>query len=193
MNFQVQADIPSLIRRTLFLTSKLVYDQCITVPDYTVYIETGVTAALAWELPSKPTYPEYELMQQYESGKLPLIEYRKDKNVTNSNSTGAINVSESNHTSNHQSSNFLDEFYKNSDLNRALWNYLQRRQPDSYYFGDSTNNYVYNYTVHAPYAPNYDTYNHYTAFTEYLIDKYLKPSLNPNQKAPFDSTTNAPT
>lgn len=191
-----------------------------TIPDYTLYVTTGITCALAWGLPTKPIYPDEELMQQYEKGRLPLIQYRKDKNATNSNSTGEINVPASNHTSNLQSSNFLNQFYKNGQLNKALWNYfnyLQRRRPDSYYFSNSSNsnycnhrtcsynkyfNYNKNYYTNqkpytnirpsVPYSPNYDTTNQYAAFTRYMIDKYLKPTLNsyPNRKAASNPTTN---
>lgn len=49
------------------------------------YPITGVSLALAWGLPDKPTYPENDLMHLYEEGNLPLLENRKDVNVTNNN------------------------------------------------------------------------------------------------------------
>lgn len=38
----------------------LVYDSVVTIPDYTLYVVTGVTTALAWPLPSNPIYPDDE-------------------------------------------------------------------------------------------------------------------------------------
>lgn len=59
-----------------------VYDSTITIPDYTIYVTTGVTCALAWGLPDRPVYPEDELMYRYEEGALPGLQYRNDVNVT---------------------------------------------------------------------------------------------------------------
>lgn len=53
-----------------------------TIPDYTLLVVTGVTVSLAWGLPHEPTYPEDELMDQYQDGGLPLLLRRNDKNVT---------------------------------------------------------------------------------------------------------------
>lgn len=38
----------------------------------------GITAALAWELPSEPIYLETELQDAYENGTLPLLDRRND-------------------------------------------------------------------------------------------------------------------
>lgn len=60
----------------------VVYDSVITIPDYTIYVVTGVTCALAWGLPDQPIYPEDDLMHRYEQGDLPGLQYRNDVNVT---------------------------------------------------------------------------------------------------------------
>lgn len=62
-----------------------VYDGTYTVPDYSIYIVTGVTCSLAWALPSLPFYPDLELMESYESGHLPLLLDRNDENNTDTN------------------------------------------------------------------------------------------------------------
>lgn len=70
-----------------------VYDSVLTVPDYTIYIVTGVTCALAWGLPDKPIYPENDLMDHYEDGELPGLQYRIDANVTeNASSRNSTNA-----------------------------------------------------------------------------------------------------
>lgn len=71
-----------------------VVDFGITLPDYTYYITTCVNYALAWALPDKPTYPQEELMEHYEMGRLPLL-LRNDKNITDTGSEGEIQVSTS--------------------------------------------------------------------------------------------------
>lgn len=43
---------------------------------------TGISVALAWGLPHKPTYPEDSLMHLYEKDHSPLLEKRKDANAT---------------------------------------------------------------------------------------------------------------
>lgn len=43
----------------------------------------GISVALAWALPDKPTYPEDNYMDLYEEGQLPLLKKRKDSNITN--------------------------------------------------------------------------------------------------------------
>lgn len=49
---------------------------------YSNYLIIGLTAALAWELPSKPVYLDEELHESYQMGDLPLLK-RKDQNVSN--------------------------------------------------------------------------------------------------------------
>lgn len=42
--------------------------------DYANILVLGITAALAWELPDEPFYPNEELMEIYQEGRLPLLE-----------------------------------------------------------------------------------------------------------------------
>lgn len=166
----------------LFHSLNLVYDQEIYVPDYGVYLQTGVIVALSWGLPDKPTYPEYELMESYENGSLPLLENRNDRNITEFNRKGEINI-RTNITNNNKYP-AKSEFWSNA------WNYynlLQRRRKiDSYYFkqvdglksdqshdSNKLNGIDYDsVNVQPPYSPKF---NEYDAFTNYMIETYFKP------------------
>lgn len=68
-----------------FLSTTLtftVYDTYHPILEYSNYLILGITAALAWELPSKPVYLDEELRESYQMGNLPLLQ-RKDQNVSN--------------------------------------------------------------------------------------------------------------
>lgn len=58
----------------------IVYDTYHPVVDYTNLIVVGITGALAWELPTKPVYPDEELQEIYKNGSLPLLR-RNDGDV----------------------------------------------------------------------------------------------------------------
>lgn len=115
----------------------LVYDSTITIPDYTLYITTGVTVALAWGLPDKPTYPDMELMQRYENGSQPLIQYRKDESVTDSNRTGEIKSGAKPHTTTATDLNYDQNGNDIANRIANYYKYYQYRKPDSYYFGNT--------------------------------------------------------
>lgn len=171
----------------------LVYDSTVTIPDYTLYVTTGVTVALSYGLPDKPVYPEEELMKQYEMGRLPLL-LRNDENVTETNEKGEIQVSTT------PSSTVLDTASGNQIAN-YYYKYFQQRKPDSYYFGNSPLNTAQNFNkydcnnrnctyngyrdnlkesdfnsnnVRPPYSPTFKTKPN-NAFVNYMNDKYFKP------------------
>lgn len=130
---------------SFFLSFDSVYDATYTIPDYTLYVTTGITCALAWGLPDKPTYPETELMERYENGSLPLIQYRTDKNVTDSNRNGEIPT---NTKPNINSSTYVNNGYSGNEVANRIANYykyFQHRKPDAYYFGNSPSNPMTNY------------------------------------------------
>lgn len=58
----------------------IVYDTYHPVVDYTNLLVVGITGALAWELPTKPVYPDEELQEIYKNGSLPLLR-RNDGDV----------------------------------------------------------------------------------------------------------------
>lgn len=165
-----------------------------------------MTVALAWGLPDKPIYPEQDLRESYENGKLPLL-LRDDKNVTDANRKGEIKATAA-------VPSYSNQYYNGSDIMNRIANYYkyfqQRRKPDSYYFGNSplnpsnynkksycsngrncAHNNVHSYyasdkdktnafnsyNVRPPYAATYDEGNRYDAFTKYMNDTYFKPWL----------------
>lgn len=178
-----------------------VYDSTITVPDYTLYVTTGVTCALAWGLPDKPTYPEWELMEKYENGSLPLLEYRQDKNVTNQvDNKGEINVS--NVTANNAyTSEHLTNYYKQnyfSNYIRDYYKFLENRKVNSYYFGNRNRNSSRNrsniycngskcpYNDQITYQPNGGEYN----YKSYNIRPPYSPVYNSrNYSEHFEQVT----
>lgn len=73
-------------------------------------------------------------MERYENGSLPLIQYRKDKNVTDSSGDGEIKANSEPNTSGSKY-----DYNGNDAVNRLAnyYRYFQRRKPDSYHFGRS--------------------------------------------------------
>lgn len=166
----------------LALLLSTVYDLVISIPDYTNYVVTGVTTALAWGLPYKPTYPEVELQDQYEQGRLPILNRRHyDTNTTNNNNNyvdnsdrmesitpkfsamvdgggGAAmesNVMEMNRT--RQQQHLLNSFRRLYEM------YSNRRRHDNFEnVLDGRPNVYYNL-------------NAYEAFGKYLIETYFRP------------------
>lgn len=53
----------------------LVFDTVIPIVDHSIHLVIGITAAMAWELPFDPFYPEEELPEAYEEGRLPLLQF----------------------------------------------------------------------------------------------------------------------
>lgn len=165
----------------------LVYDSILTIPGWTYYAVTGVTAALSWGLPDKPTYPDQELMEKYENGALPLLQYRKDENVTESNHNREILVN--------STPKYLDNnhsyYYKKSNFSNYIKNYDNlsqiRRKPDSYYFAKDRSSTPFNngHNIRPPISSNYyNTSKHYDAFTNYMMKNYFKPWIESDAYKP---------
>lgn len=114
-----------------------VYDSVLTIPDYSIYVLTGVTVALAWGLPDKPIYPETDFMEQHENERISSLQ-RNDKNVTKSDGNGEIRVSTPPPTTGNNRPNPAHTS-QNDDVNKIVnrisnfYKYFQRRKPDSYY------------------------------------------------------------
>lgn len=114
----------------------IVFDETISIVDYTLLFTVGVTGALAWELPSQPINEE-ELMEDYESGSLPFLN-RQDTNITDSdliNSTASDATLSYNYNAFFESDNFLGQLNNVNIINRTM---------DSYYFGNGIANDNYN-------------------------------------------------
>lgn len=146
------------------------------MPGYGAYLQLGVIVSLAWALPDKPTYPNVELMEQYENASL---KYRNDLNVTESlNPKG-----ESNRNSTGKRNQTLDNF---ENYAWHYYKYLQNRQKtDSFYFGnlkqtkvnrdDNHCNGNVNNKCHFIPSSTYNGSNDFDAFSNYMIETYFKP------------------
>lgn len=160
----------------------LVYDSVITIPGWTYYAVTGVTAALAWGLPDKPTYPDQELMEKYDNGSLPLLQYRKDGNITESNHKGEIVV---NSTPKYLNNNNHTYYYRKTNFSNYIKNYnsfsQNRRKPasnTSFPFNNGLN-------IRPPISSNYyNASKHYDAFTNYMMKNYFKPWIESDAYKP---------
>lgn len=176
---------------SIFRTWNLVYDSTIPIPDYTLYVTTGVTCALAWGLPTTPAYPETDFAADGDDEPQAGYNDRHDTNRTTTKITSSI--------SNNASS-----------IEHVLWkyfNFLQSRRPDSYYFQSpsnysycpgascsydrNTNTYNYqngnsigsNYQI--PYTSDYDRLQKYAAFTKYMTQNYFKPYMQYNAQQKY--------
>lgn len=82
---------------------------------------TGITVALAWNLPDKPTYPEHVYNERIENGSS-VNQMVQNKNDANSNITRPT----------------YSKLSKSDVVNRIVnyaEYYFRNRRPDSYYFG----------------------------------------------------------
>lgn len=117
-------------------------------------------------------------MEKYDNGSLPLIQYRKDENVTASNHKGEIVVTS---TPKYLNNNH-GYYYKKSNFSNYIKNYSSfsqnRRKPDSYYFSNehSSNPFNNGQHIHPPFSSNYyNASKHYDAFTDYMMKNYFEP------------------
>lgn len=181
---------------------KIVYDSAVTIPDYTIYVVTGVTCALSWGLPDQPIYPEDNLMQHYEDGELPGLQYRNDVNVTEN--TSPTNPSKPSRTpstatkiDNRTLINLIRLFYPSarrtvapnvSTFNRNnYWNEMlaNNKANSRITYAGATNNKKNYFNTHLPtiYSQSQANNYHYldsnanNAFQKYLAETYLKPSI----------------
>lgn len=170
----------SLILNCLF--PLLVYEFGVTIPDYTFYLTTGITVALAWSLPDKPTYPEHQNNNHI------MIQNKNDDGggtVNSTLTTDVINTKSNATRPTHLKSN------RNDIVNRITSYaeyYFQNRRPNSYYFGhglrNNTNHHQY-YTNNesgnsgSDIRPPYSTSTFYSKNPShdamYMIETYFKP------------------
>lgn len=130
-------------------TLTIVYDQDITIPDYSNILMTGVTVGLAWELPTEPFYPESDFMDQtVSSEKSSLFQRRKD---VKSNETSTPTSTESNTMKNDEQSPMK--------LFRRFYERIAHHRPyKNNHFGSFNMNYVHNYNNNN--STNNRNYNH---------------------------------
>lgn len=180
----------------------IVYDSTITIPDHTLYVTTGVTCALAWGLPTTPSYPDVDFAEKEDEVAVDEND-RHDKNRTDTTVTNTI----------------PSQAYNTSSIENMLWkyfNYLQHRRPDSYYLENASHcadgrcsynkdTHTYNYTYGGsatgsnsmsnqypiPYSSDYDRYHKYEAFTKYMVQNYFKPWMQYNANEKSSSQNNS--
>lgn len=177
------------------------YEFSVTVPDYTMYVTTGITVALAWNLPDKPTYPELEYSERIENGSSVYQESMiQNKNDVNSNhyNDGTVNNSSFSGVINTKLNTTKPTYLKSTknDIVNRIANYaahyFQNRRPDSYYFGFGRNSSfgLRNYTAYNHYYSNDNGSDNSSAFrppystiysvnppndATYMIETYFKP------------------
>lgn len=180
------------------------YDSVVTIPDYTIYVVTGVTCALAWGLPDQPIYPEDDLMHRYEQGGLPGIQYRNDVNVTEnvaptepSNATIASSTKTATKIDNRTLMNLIRLFYTGSrrtgipNISARYGNYANNFDRNVFWNSSLANNRITfsslpskrdHYYTRPPLnftqphkANHYLHRNTNNAFNTYMADTYFEP------------------
>lgn len=153
-----------------------------TIPDYTFYLTTGITVALAWNLPDKPTYPEHEHKNHL------MIQHKNDPNSNYvDDGSGTVNgslITVINTRSNATRPTYL-KLKKNDIVNRIAnyaEYYFQNRRPDSYYFGSSSPVGLSNNestSIGSDVRPPYSTSTFHSKNPShdatYMIETYFKP------------------
>lgn len=124
--------------------SIIVFDQTIPIVDYTLFVTTGETVALAWELPHQPIYDD-ELMQIYdENGTLPLLHRNDD--ITLANVQNTHKVQDSYYFGNQQSKiqqNYNKYYHRNaspSDAYATSYNKMRYHLNNVYHNEDNEEN-----------------------------------------------------
>lgn len=97
-----------------------VFDTYQPILGYSNYLILGITAAMAWELPSKPVYLDEELQESYQMGKLPLL-HRNDQNISNSQYTDSKNVN--NIKPNYYYTNLPQQKYPSKSSNHQYYSF----------------------------------------------------------------------
>ncbi|KAH8414060.1 hypothetical protein KR222_003775 [Zaprionus bogoriensis] len=176
---------------------QMVFDEIICVVDYTNYLVVGITAALAWELPSKPPSEAFEdLLNKLNEGTIDVsrndtvsnITYvddtTKSKTITKDKSRfrpSYINLSNvmPNYNSYyssfpifrtpmHPSHHYADSFYRPSPWMRPSGSTPARRK-DSYYYSNSVRNPLKQWTQ--SYSPAQNTRFPYWALSSHLRER----------------------
>lgn len=138
---------------------------------------TGFTVALAWELPSQPTYPEWEQVgtsnaePEYGSS----LKNRKDSNSSDPIQTIQLENSTLNQKLTHreQEANFKNHVrnYYEFLMNR----YQNRFDKNLHENGQKSTDIIF------PYSPEYNASKDFDAFTQYMVGSYFKPWFDSEQ------------
>lgn len=157
----------SLILNSRFFSSVLVYEFGVTIPDYTLYVTTGITVALAWNLPDKPAYPEHVHIERIENGSLVNQQIMiQNKNDTNSNASRLTYLNSSRNDIFNRIANYAEYYFQNRPI-------------DSYYFGLRNSSFRHGgpnrkiNVIRPPYSTIYSENPSNDAM--YMIERYFKP------------------
>lgn len=198
--FQMKSQI-KLIRFVFPFFLFSVYDTYHPILEYSNYLILGITAALAWELPSKPVYFDEELHNAYEMGNLPLL-HRNDQNVSNINYTNTIKEPQSIPMMYNQN-NVPNYYYTNvpsrPNVNINNKKYYSKYPSDGYFNQNDGNGFNYDYTKTQPILNQYGSSNKMQYYLSYA-DNFLKqfkqltnqiPTNKPLTQSNFQQLTNA--
>lgn len=161
----------------IFSCSHLVWDQDIYISNYGQYLLTGFTVALAWELPSKPTYPEWEQVgtSNAEPESSSSLKNPKDKNSSDPGQPNQLKNSAP-----HKNSTVRDQEMDFKNHVRNYYEFLKKRYQNRF---DKTllKNGQKAADIILPYSPEYNAANDFDAFTQYMVESYLKPWIASEQ------------
>lgn len=111
----------------------LVFDETIPIVDNNLYVTTGETVALAWELPHQPFYVDEELMQLYdENGTLPLLNRNDETNSEPEQNPPIPLISYQN-----QNQQKVQDSYYFNDRQNPSRNDTKSPSSSSYYYGSN--------------------------------------------------------
>lgn len=163
-------------KNVFFFTSNTVYDTYHPIVDYSNYLILGITAAMAWELPSTPIYLNEELRESYEMGQLPLL-HRDDKNVTN-----AQYVLPSKKYAN--TANTINSYYTNIPKQKFGYEKNQYQSPyKSYYKSD----YKPSNRIPGISAPTVDSFQSYISYADSLMKQFKELTGNIPRDRPLNT------
>lgn len=139
---------------------------------------TGFTVALAWELPSQPTYSEWEQVGASDAypKSLSSLKTRKDKN-----SSDPIQAMQSVNFVPSQESRLRDQEAVFRNHVRNYYEFLKNRYRNQFdknlvKNGEKSTDMIF------PYSPEYNASNHFDAFTQYMIGSYFEPWFDSKQR-----------
>lgn len=140
---------------------------------YSNYLILGITAAMAWELPSTPIYFDEELRDKYEMGESPLL-HRNDKNLTNAQ---YVLPQKNANNLNRIKSNY---YYTNIPAKKISYDKNQYQSPyKTYYQSGGKPSYL---------APaNSNNFQHYVSYADSLMKQFKKLTQTIPQDRPLST------
>lgn len=132
-----------------------VYDTYHPIVGYSNYLILGITAAMAWELPSSPVYYDEQLRDSYDMDESPQF-HRNDKNVTN---VQYVLPSKNVNNVNRIKSNF---YYTNIPKQKFAYDKSQYQSPSKSYYQ----------SVNRPVQSTSNKFQHYVSYADNLMKQF---------------------